>query len=191
MTGGRSMVAIVVAVVVAVYVMPAIIGAVTGTTVTAATMGAGAKILAGAVAGGLSSAVAAGSGKAFWKGAASGALFAAAGLAGQGANAYSPQHYAAHAGAGCVSAVASGGNCGRGMASALVGKYVTGQTAGIGGEGIAGDIARGAMASVGGGLAAVAGGGKFEDGATTAAFGYLFNEMLTTKESALKYSFQA
>lgn len=169
-----AVVAIVVAVVVAVYVMPAVLAAMP--SVGAALGTVGAKVLTGAVAGGLSSAVAAGSGKAFWKGAVSGAVFAGAGLAGQGANAYSPQHFAAHAGAGCVSAVASGGNCGRGMASALVGKYVTGVSAGIGGDGIAGDIARGAMASVGGGLAAVAGGGKFEDGAITAAYGYLFNQ---------------
>ena len=130
-----------------------------------------------------SSAINAGSGKAFWRGAVSGALFATAGLVGEGANAaYSPQHFAAHAGAGCVSAVASGGNCGRGMASALVGKFVTMHTRGLGGDDIAGKVTRGAMATVAGGLASVAGGGKFDDGATTAAFGYLFNEMLTDKQ---------
>ena len=37
------------------------------------------------------------------------------------------------------------------------------------------------MASVGGGLASKATGGSFSDGARTAAFGYLFNEMLTLK----------
>lgn len=73
-------------------------------------------------------------------------------------------------------------NCGRGMASALVGKFVTMHTEGIGGDDFAGKVTRGAMATVAGGLASVAGGGKFDDGATTAAFGYLFNEMLTDKQ---------
>lgn len=172
-----AVVAIVVAVVVAVYVMPAVLAAMP--SVGAALGAVGTKVLTGAVAGGLSSAVAAGSGKAFWKGAASGALFAGAGAVGAANGQYGAMHYAAHAGAGCVSAVASGGKCGQGAASALVGKYVTGISEGIGGEGIAGDIARGAMASVGGGLAAVAGGGKFDEGATTAAFGYLFNQVAT------------
>jgi len=60
----------------------------------------------------------------------------------------------------------SGNGCGRGAASAVVGKAATNYTQGN-------PIA----AVVAGGTASVIGGGKFENGATTAAFGYLFNQM--------------
>lgn len=172
----RTIVAIVVAVVIVVYLMPMIVGA-----ASASAMSVGAKIAAGALAGGAQSAISAGTGKAFWKGALSGALFAGAGAIGA---AYGQTAaYAAHAGAGCISAVAGGGNCGRGMASALVGKFTTLQTEGLGGNDLSGHIMKGAMASVSGGLASVAGGGSFKDGATTAAFGYLFNQWLSKEEA--------
>ena len=179
----RAVVAIVVAVVVVVYVMPAIFAAAAGSAAGGAAMAAttGAKLLTGAIAGGLSSAVQAGTAKAFWRGALTGALFAGAGAVGAAQGEYGAAHFAAHAGAGCVSAVAGGGNCGRGAASALVGKFVTGLTEGVGGDDLSGHIMKGAMASVAGGLASVAGGGKFDDGATTAAFGYLFNQAITRK----------
>lgn len=81
---------------------------------------------------------------------------------------------AGHAGVGCVSAAASGGNCGEGALSGAVGAAAGPLVAQIdGGNVFAGAALRGAV----GGLAAVAGGGKFENGAVTAAFGYLFNEM--------------
>jgi hypothetical protein len=78
---------------------------------------------------------------------------------------------ASHAGIGCVSAMASGGKCGAGALSAGVSAgatpfYSTGSMAG-----------NTAMAAVVGGLASKAGGGSFAEGATTAAFGYLFNQM--------------
>jgi len=74
--------------------------------------------------------------------------------------------YAAHAAAGCVTAEASGGACGRGAASAVAGKWVNVE---LGGDFFAATIA--------GGAASVVGGGKFADGAIPAAFGYLFNQM--------------
>jgi RHS repeat-associated protein len=88
---------------------------------------------------------------------------------------------AGHAAVGCVSSIASGGKCGPGAlaggtsaaAAPLVGKaFPNAQT----------DFAQragGAAAeAVIGGLASVAGGGKFGNGAVTGAFGYLYNFLL-------------
>jgi hypothetical protein len=78
---------------------------------------------------------------------------------------------AGHALVGCGSAVASGGRCGPGALSGAVGSF-------------AGPLLKGlnfgaklVATSVLGGLASVAGGGKFANGAVTAAFGYLFNSL--------------
>jgi RHS repeat-associated protein len=93
------------------------------------------------------------------------------------AAAQSLERYAAHAAVGCASAVASGGQCGQGAASAVFGKFATNQ---IGrGEGwLQADVAKGVASSIAGGVGSVIAGGKFENGAVTAAFGYLFNELL-------------
>lgn len=92
--------------------------------------------------------------------------------------------YAAHAGVGCVSTVASGGACGQGAAAAVFGKYATvsiGDTFGVKPGQFNGYQMAATM--VAGGVGSVIAGGKFENGATTAAFGYLFNELAhqTTK----------
>jgi hypothetical protein len=97
----------------------------------------------------------------------------------EGANSLS--RYAAHAGAGCVSSVAGGGNCGQGAASAVFGKFTTNQIVGVGGDSPSAMIARGVATAVAGGVGSTIAGGKFENGATTAAFGYLFNEMLSDR----------
>jgi RHS repeat-associated protein len=79
------------------------------------------------------------------------------------------ENIAGHAAVGCLSAVASGGECGPGALAAGVGASVTPfalKASLIGGT---------AISAVAGGLASVAGGGKFLDGAVTGAFGYLFN----------------
>jgi hypothetical protein len=77
---------------------------------------------------------------------------------------------AAHAGVGCLSAVASGGKCGAGALSTGVSAAAS--------PFLSKDLAVGtAERAVVGGLASVAGGGKFENGAVTAAFGYLFNDL--------------
>ncbi|MEQ1662377.1 MAG: RHS repeat-associated core domain-containing protein [Thiobacillus sp.] len=91
------------------------------------------------------------------------ALFSGAGDIGVAFGEGGVAHYASHAAAGCISASASGGDCGRGAASGVAGLYGTNYGA-IG-------------AVVAGGTASALGGGKFANGATTAAFGYLFNEV--------------
>jgi RHS repeat-associated protein len=79
---------------------------------------------------------------------------------------------AGHALVGCASTAASGGKCGPGALSAAVtafaGPMINGQGFSIGSL---------LLNTTLGGLASVAGGGKFANGAVTSAFGYLFNAM--------------
>jgi RHS repeat-associated protein len=86
---------------------------------------------------------------------------------------------AGHAGVGCLTSVASGGSCQNGALSAAAGAASSPlvNVAFPDPHGNSGDFI-GATAATGivGGLASVAGGGKFENGAVTAAFGYLFNQ---------------
>ena len=96
------------------------------------------------------------------RGAATGAAFGWAG--GVGADA-SSERYAAHALVGCASGTLQGGGCGRGAMSAVAGKFATNE---FGGNPFA--------TVVSGGVVSVIGGGKFEDGALTATYGYLFNK---------------
>jgi hypothetical protein len=102
--------------------------------------------------------------------AASAYLFQQAGTVGD-ADSYA--RYAAHAGAGCVSSVANGGQCGHGAASAVIGKGITNAT------GDWGVIGSGVAAITAGGISSVIGGGTFANGARTAAYGYLFNQLLS------------
>jgi RHS repeat-associated protein len=79
------------------------------------------------------------------------------------------ENVAGHALVGCGSAVASGGKCGAGALSAAVPAFA---------GPVINNLPFGAALvanSTLGGLASVAGGGKFENGAVTGAFGYLFN----------------
>ena len=84
--------------------------------------------------------------------------------------------YAAHAGVGCASSVASGAGCAQGATAAVFGKYTT---VTIGGyfNTPPGQFNGYQMAAtmVAGGVGSAIAGGKFENGAKTAAFGYLFN----------------
>jgi RHS repeat-associated protein len=77
---------------------------------------------------------------------------------------------AGHAAVGCASAVAQGAKCGpsalAGAITSFAGPIINTQNR------VASFVAN----TVIGGVAAVAGGGKFENGAFTAAFGYLFNQ---------------
>jgi RHS repeat-associated protein len=82
--------------------------------------------------------------------------------------------YAAHAGAGCVSAAAGGGNCGQGAVSAVFGKFATNAIDAQPGQF---DAFQAAATVVAGGVGSVIGGGKFANGAMTAAYGYLYNAM--------------
>ena len=87
---------------------------------------------------------------------------------------------AGHAAVGCASSVASGGECGSGALSGAVGSALAPLTNSVFpnartdiGQRIGGTI----MEATAGGLASVAGGGKFANGAVTAAFGYLYNDL--------------
>ncbi len=123
-------------------------------------------------AGGLAAGLVASGGdlKAGLIGALSGGMFAFVGAT-QVAGSFGS--YAGHAITGCITSVAGGGACGSGAASALFGKFATNMTGGI-----QSDLGRGVAAVVAGGVGSVIAGGKFENGAVTAAYGYLFNELL-------------
>jgi Possible hemagglutinin (DUF637) len=88
------------------------------------------------------------------------------------------ERYAAHAAVGCVSSAVGGGQCGSGAASAVFGKFATNT---IGGPGVDADfgevLAKGIATAVAGGVGSVIAGGKFENGAMTAAYGYMFNAL--------------
>ncbi len=165
------------------YAMPMIIAA-SGSVFGAGTVAA--KLAAGAAGGFLNGALSTGNLKGAFKGALTGMLFAGAGAVGAATGDGGVAHYAAHAGAGCVSAVAQGGKCGQGALSAVVGKFATINLS-DGGDGPS--LQNFAATSVAGGLASVAGGGKFGDGAATAAQGYLNNQLITkTWETVFKGS---
>ena len=78
---------------------------------------------------------------------------------------------------GCASSVASGGSCGSGAASAAVS---AGLSPYLPNDLIGGTIAR----ATAGGLASVAGGGKFANGAVTGAFQYLATRSLETAQQS-------
>jgi len=93
---------------------------------------------------------------------------------------FNPGNYAANlagsAAIGCVSSVASGGSCGSGAAAAAAGSALSPITNSVFpqaqsdlGERIGGTLVQ----ATAGGLASVAGGGKFANGAVTGAFQYL------------------
>jgi hypothetical protein len=152
-----------------------------------ADIGWGGAIAAGAVAGfasGVTGAALNGANleqslKAGLIGGATGAAFGwAGGVGGSGLDgANSVSRYLAHAAVGCASSLAGGGGsegCARGAASAVIGKAVTNltQSWGVG-------VAQFTAATVAGGVTSRVMGGSFESGATTAAYGYLFNHVLS------------
>jgi RHS repeat-associated protein len=97
---------------------------------------------------------------------------------------------AGHALVGCVSAVGSGSTC---QSGALAGAVTAAAGPIINHSGFVAGLAAN---SVLGGLAAVAGGGKFANGAVTAAFGYLFNfsawaHNAMTRQAALRAGFSS
>jgi hypothetical protein len=95
---------------------------------------------------------------------------------------------AGHAAIGCLSAVASGGKCEAGAISAAAGAaaapLVLEATSDASTNATVQKLEGSAISGVVGGLASLAGGGKFEDGAVTAAFGYLFNAGLGNRGPA-------
>jgi hypothetical protein len=100
---------------------------------------------------------------------------------------------AGHALVGCVSAVMGGGKCGPGALSAAAGSFagpLVGQMFPDPQHNTA-DLFGGTVASaVVGGVASVAGGGMFANGAVTAAFGYLFNSALPKKMERSQDNFE-
>ncbi|MEQ1773634.1 MAG: RHS repeat-associated core domain-containing protein [Burkholderiales bacterium] len=79
-----------------------------------------------------------------------------------------------HAGAGCISAAASGGDCGRGAATAGFTKFVSANT-----PNFQDSFANTIKSAVIGGTASAIGGGKFANGAVTGAFQYIVNYLGT------------
>lgn len=90
---------------------------------------------------------------------------------------------AGHALVGCASAEAGGGNCGQGALAAGFGKVasLTGPSYVQNPNGFAQIAAGTAYTAIAGGIGAELGGGKFANGAQTAAMGYLFNQAATLK----------
>jgi RHS repeat-associated protein len=130
---------------------------------TAAAIGNQAAILGGVVGGfGTAFISSGGNFETGLLGAISGGLFGLAGTIGE--NPLGAERLFAHAVAGCVQGELMGGGCSRGAVSAVAGKVATGLTNG-----------NPVAAVVAGGTVSVIGGGKFGNGAVTAAFGYLFN----------------
>ncbi len=95
---------------------------------------------------------------------------------GTGFKGQSPQLLVSHALIGCAQSAASGGKCGPGAMSAIIGK---GTTLGLNAAGVTSPVAVGVVTIISGGTASVIGGGKFGNGAFQAGFGYVFNELAT------------
>ena len=111
----------------------------------------------------------------------SGGLYSLAGGVGASFGTGGAEHYAAHAGAGCLVAVAQGGKCGQGAASALVAKFASLNSN-------FGKIGNGIATVIAGGTTSVIGGGKFANGATSALYGYLYNEVMSQKNGSRMHS---
>jgi RHS repeat-associated protein len=83
----------------------------------------------------------------------------------------------AHAAVGCASAVASGGNCGRGALSAAIADAATPYIVKFPSLDMWGAVPEAAEAGLIGGVVARIEGNKFTDGFSVAAAGYLFNQL--------------
>jgi RHS repeat-associated protein len=87
---------------------------------------------------------------------------------------------AAHAAWGCAEGELSGGDCGSGARGAFASSLISSPDTTYGNpyENVGDLVVNTAIQAGVGGLAAVAGGGKFAQGARSAAFAYLFNELM-------------
>jgi hypothetical protein len=145
----------------------------------------GAVVNAG-ISGGVAGAIATGNVKGALIGAVTAAAFAEVGnltspLKGESTGAYMhsarfAENVVGHAVVGCASGVAAGGQCGPGAfaggVTALAGPMLPDP------ETMRGAIIDSSVVGVIGGTASALGGGKFENGFATGAFGYLFNDAL-------------
>jgi RHS repeat-associated protein len=91
------------------------------------------------------------------------------------------EHVGESALVGCAQSAASGGSCKSGALSAAVGAALSPVTRSLGGGLVTGTIVQ----ATAGGLASVAGGGKFANGAVTAAFQYLATASLEKAQDAM------
>jgi RHS repeat-associated protein len=85
--------------------------------------------------------------------------------------------YAAHAAVGCITAVANGGSCGRGALTSAISYGATDLTKAFG-DTQGAMVGRFAVTVAVGGAVSKLSGGSFSDGAQSAAYGFLFNELL-------------
>ncbi|NHQ90505.1 RHS repeat-associated core domain-containing protein, partial [Janthinobacterium lividum] len=144
-----------------------------------------------AVTGFISGTVATGNVKGGLQGAFTAGMFAGAGNVIAGGNFFTGgagqawgygASVALHGVIGCVTSEATGSNCGSGALSAAFSKAMIPVT----GPMVKSDPLAGlAISSVVGGTASVLGGGKFANGARTAAFGYAFNAMSAASRARL------
>ncbi|MNQ42046.1 hypothetical protein D3C85_557410 [compost metagenome] len=141
----------------------AISGGLSGTIGLSGTVASG--MLGGALAGGIMG----GTFKSALVGGLTGAAFGAVGNAW---DAGTFGNIAGHAAVGCASSSLSGGDCGSGALAAGVAAYGSANMPSVLKGNFGYEIA---FTSTLGGIASVAGGGKFANGAMTAAFGYIFN----------------
>jgi RHS repeat-associated protein len=132
-------------------------------------------VLAGAGGGFVAGALSSGTLDGGLRGAFTGGVFGGIGASGAANGWGTGQYVAAHAAGGCITSVAGGGACGSGAASAAFGKFTT-----IAIGDVQGDFAKGVASTVAGGVGSVIAGGKFENGAVTAAYGYLFNNCINS-----------
>ena len=136
-----------------------------GWTGAAGSMGMSSAVASGILGGAISGGIMGGTLQSAFVGGVTGGMFGAVGDAWPSGM----ENVLGHAGVGCASSMMSGGSCGSGAMSAGFGAAATPYISDW-------NVVGATMASaVIGGTASVLGGGKFENGAQTGAFGYLFN----------------
>jgi hypothetical protein len=118
----------------------------------------------------MSGAIASGSLRGAVNGAFSGALFFGVGEFTGAASSMSK--VLAHSAAGCISAATGGGHCKAGAMAAGFAEFAGPAVGDLGS--IAANVTKSALL---GGIGSSIGGGRFEDGAMTGSFGYLFNRL--------------
>jgi RHS repeat-associated protein len=167
-----------VAAIIAIYLMqPAYFAAIGGT------LNASTAVVAGFVGGFVSAAISTGNFEAAYTagiiGAVTAGLFYAAGFVGSTSG--SPweitENVLAHAAVGCLSAAASSGNCGKGAVSAAIADAATPHIIKFPSLGQWSGAPEAAEAGLIGGVVARIEGGKFTDGFSVGAAGYLFNQL--------------
>lgn len=105
-------------------------------------------------------------------------LAAAQGMSPEAVASIRMMNYAGHAAIGCVAGAMHGGGgegCVRGAASSFAAKWAT-----VNSPTSWGNAGQFAATVIAGGTVSVIGGGKFENGAVTAAFGYIFNHLASS-----------